>query len=391
MRSQPQRLAVYLQDVSGLRRAENRFRQLVESSPNGLVIVDADGRIQLVNGQTERLFGRGRDALVGQPAERLLRDRPLANTLREAIQASGESGELPVRHSLELVGGRGDGTEFPADVSVSRLRIEQGPVAVMIIRDVTELRRSQFVLEQSLELLRMTGRDRQYLLKQLVRAQEDERSRIAAGIHDDTIQVVTAASLRLQQLRRRLQDPEQLSILAKLDETLTLSLSRLRQLIFDLRPPALDRGNLVDALLTYLKQLRTETGVEFRLEDRLESEPPTATRVLVYRIAQEALVNVRKHAQASLVRVQLLGVDEGCLLRITDDGVGYNPGEVESRPGHLGIVLMHERAETAGGWCRIESAPGAGTTVEAWVPSGGSAVSLADPREDAHARNESLS
>jgi signal transduction histidine kinase len=100
----------------------------------------------------------------------------------------------------------------------------------------------------------------------------------------------------------------------------------------------------------------------------LEEEPPTQTRVLIYRIAQDALMNVRLHAHASHVLVRLSGVDDGCLVEVIDDGVGYNPLEAEAEPGHLGLTLMRDRAEIMGGWCRIESAPGAGTTVEFWVP-----------------------
>ena len=79
-------------------------------------------------------------------------------------------------------------------------------------------------------------------------------------------------------------------------------------------------------------------------------------------------MNVRKHARATMVRVELSDLSNGCLVRITDDGVGYHPADVENSPGHLGLVLMRERAQIARGWCRIESASGAGTTVEFWVP-----------------------
>jgi signal transduction histidine kinase len=96
---------------------------------------------------------------------------------------------------------------------------------------------------------------------------------------------------------------------------------------------------------------------------------PGSTALLVYRTAQEALVNVRKHARASTVRVTLADLDGGYLVRISDDGVGYNPADVENRPGHLGLLLMQERPQIAGGWCGIESAPGAGTTVIFWVPA----------------------
>jgi signal transduction histidine kinase len=241
---------------------------------------------------------------------------------------------------------------------------------VLTIRDITEVQRARFVLERSLELLETTDRDRQALLGHLVRAQEKERGRIAADIHDDTIQVITAASLRLQQLRRRLRDRDDLLVLDKLEETLKLSLSRLRQFIFDLRPSSLEHGSLAVALRAYLKQMSAETGTQYRLEDRLSIRPPAETTALIYRIAQEALVNVRKHAHAKTVHVQMLGLDDGCLVRIVDDGVGYDPLQVESHPGHLGLSLIHERAQITGGWSRIESSPGGGTTVEFWVPLG---------------------
>ncbi|ADI09000.1 putative histidine protein kinase [Streptomyces bingchenggensis BCW-1] len=360
------RCVVFVADLSQLRAAEGRFRQVIESSPDAMVIVDAAGRIQTANRRTEALFGYDRDQLIGRAVEALLPDQPLTISLRDWA----DSAEEPMGHSMELVGRRSDAKQFPADVSIIPLRTEDGLLTVLAIKDITEVQRAQFVLERSLELLEVTDRDRQALLSHLVHAQEAERGRIAADIHDDTIQVITAASLRLQQLRRRLRDPDEQRIMEKLDETLKLSLSRLRQLIFDLRPSSLEHGCLAAALRGLLEQIRTETGVEYRLEDRIAAKPPPETMALIYRTAQEALMNVRKHARAKTVHVQLLGLDEGCLVRIVDDGQGYNPLEVESRPGHLGLSLIQERAQIAGGWCRIESAPGAGTTVEFWVPLG---------------------
>jgi signal transduction histidine kinase len=273
---------------------------------------------------------------------------------------------------LELVGRRSDSSQFPAEVNVIPIRTRHGPAAVVTVRDITEAQRVQFVLERSLEVLTSEDRDRQLLIGHLVRAQEEERQRIAAGIHDDTIQVMSAANLRLQQLRHRIQGPaEVVGILDKLEEALQLSLSRLRQLIFDLQPSSLKDGSLAAALRIYLEQMRSETGIAYQLDDRVITKIPGSTSVLIYRTAQEALMNVRKHARATTVRVELADLCHGCLVRIADDGVGYNPADVENSPGHLGLVLMRERPQIAGGWSRIESAPGAGTTVEFWVPVGG--------------------
>src|SRR5258708_6963713 len=108
---------------------------------------------------------------------------------------------------------------------------------------------------------------REDLVGHLIRAQEEERCRTAADVHDETVQMISAANLRLHQLRRRLQDPGQLQILDKLGETLSLSLSRLRQLIFDLRPVSLEHGRPATALREILEEMRTGTGIAYPLQD----------------------------------------------------------------------------------------------------------------------------
>ncbi len=188
--------------------------------------------------------------------------------------------------------------------------------------------------------------------------------------------MISAASLRAQQLRLQLHDPVARQILAKLQDTLNLSLDHLRQLIFDLRPPALESGRLGEALRAHLAEMQSDTGIACQLDDRTTAQAPGPVALLIYRNIREALTNVRKHARAGSVAVELLDVEEGCLARVVDDGVGYDPSEVEARPGHLGLVLIKERAELAGGWCRIESCPGSGTTVEFWVSY---AESFAEP------------
>jgi signal transduction histidine kinase len=117
--------------------------------------------------------------------------------------------------------------------------------------------------------------------------------------------------------------------------------------------------------------MHLDTGIDYQFEDSRALIAPVRTSVLIYRTAREALLNVRKHARAKHVQVQLRDVADGSLVRIVDDGVGYSPADIEERPGHLGLVLMRERARAAGGWCRVESMPGGGTTVEFWVPVDG--------------------
>jgi signal transduction histidine kinase len=165
-----------------------------------------------------------------------------------------------------------------------------------------------------------------------------------------------------------MREPDNVRILDRLADTLRLSMARLRQLIFDLRPAISGNASLDTALQAFLDQMNTETGIAYQLDDSRTASAPDNTNILIYQTAREALTNVRKHAQAKMVRVRLCDLSEGCLVHITDDGAGYRPADVESRPGHLGLILMRERTQSAGGWCRIESMPSGGTSVEFWAP-----------------------
>ena len=342
--------------------------ELPEAFPDALVIVDSQRRVIHANAQAASLFGFDKRTMNGMLVEALFPDQ-----LPAFPSGRSETGDQ-ADHYLELVGSRSDSSRFPAVVAVMPVTINHVTVMIISIRDLTEPQRAQFVLRRGMEILMSESRDRQALLRHLIQAREEERVRIAADIHDDAIQLISAASLRLQQLRLRFPDQAARPILDKLQEALTLSSSHLRQLIFDLRPSDLKEGSLGTALRVYLEQMHADTGIAYRLDDRRSAQAPDGTALLIHRNVLEVLANVRKHARASTVAVELLDIEDGYLVRILDDGVGYDPADIEDRPGHLGLVLIRERAELAGGWCRIESSPGAGTTVEFWVPLGESST-----------------
>jgi PAS domain S-box-containing protein len=360
-----------------LRKSEEKFRCLLESAPDAMVVADGDGLIEAVNTQVERLFRYKRGEMVGLPIETLLprRFRALHIAHRKAYMRVPQA--QPMGVGPEHVGRRKDGSEFPVDISWSLFETEQGRLVVAAIYDSTDRRRAaeadrkraEKELEASFELVRKTGRERQEFLAHLVRAQEAERLRIASDIHDDSIQAMTAAGLRLQRLRKRLTASTELEALDKVEEAIQGSISRLRRLMFDLRPLALDRAGLAAALRAQLERIQSEAGLQFEVENRLTTEPPSETRVFLYRIAMEALINVRKHAKAHRVRVRLEDLNRGWHVRIDDDGVGFLPGNGASTPGHLGLTGMRERAQMAGGWCNVESRLGSGTTVTFWLPA----------------------
>lgn len=157
-------------------------------------------------------------------------------------------------------------------------------------------------------------------------------------------------------------------MLDELAGTMDLAIERLRHLLFELRPPALDREGIVPALQLYLREAGSD--VDYRLDGDIDREPPSETRVILYRLAQEALTNVRKHACATRATVEIRDHENGYRLSVTDDGVGFALDATASAPGHLGLASMRERAELAGGWFQIRSEPGAGTTIDCWLPAG---------------------
>lgn len=365
-------VGVFIQDLGAAGDAGLLYKRAIDACPDAILVVDEERRIRFLNPQTERLFGHRQGELMAQPLELLLPDEPAkqpdVHAAAAARMSPGEDfADAGFDGSVFMVGRRVDGAEFPADVRFGPMGDERGST-VVAVRDMSDHRRQEMLLEQSFRYLRDIDRDHQQLLKHLVRAQEDERKRISVGIHDDTLQAISAASLRVQQLRRRLVDPADLEVVNKLENTIQLSIARLRHLIFDLRPPEGDQGGLAAALNLYLGQLAPDLDMEFHVMDELTFDLHPDTQVIAYRIAQEALSNTWKHSDAAVVTVRVVGVDEGCLVVIEDDGKGYDATDSERRPGHLGLTLMQERAQIAGGWCRIESRPGFGTTVQFWIP-----------------------
>ena len=208
------------------------------------------------------------------------------------------------------------------------------------------------------------------LVAELVRVQERERSRIAAAVHDDTIQTMAAVSLHLEMLGSELADPVERETVATIAQKVGRAVGRLRRLVFDLSPPDHRHGGLGGGVEAYLREVASEAGFDWRFDGDTAADLPEEVQTILYRIAQEAIRNAQKHAHATRVTIELRRRDRGTLMRIVDDGVGFRadtPGE-ELRPGHVGLLSMRERAALAGGSFDVESAPGRGCVVEVWVP-----------------------
>jgi signal transduction histidine kinase len=341
-----------------LRESEARLGAIVESAPIVLAATDRDGVVVFSAGVGPNPLGKKTGEAVGWPAAELFADHgEVVDGIRAALSGLDR----------QILMTQGD-QSFAVSLAPYRDPAGQTAGAIIVAVDVSDQRRAEASLRRTVETLKQVDQERRALLSRLVRAQEEERRQIASDIHDDSIQAMFAVGVRLHTLRSALHQPDQIEQIDRLQQAVRQTTDRLRHLLFELRPAALDEGGLPAALREYLDMMKAESGIETRFEAAIEASPASDTQVIAYRIAQEALTNVRKHARAGHVACSVSTEDNGVLTRIADDGVGFaeSPDPV---PGHLGLVAMRERAEMAGGWLRLSSGTGKGTTVEFWIPN----------------------
>lgn len=333
------------------------FRLLVEAVLDyGIFMLDSTGVIVSWNAGAERINGYSAADIIGQhfsvfyPPEDVAAGKP--DRELEVAEAEGR---------LEDEGWRvrQDGSRFWANVVITALFGENGRLRGFgkVTRDMTERRRAERMLSE-----------RRQLLRHLVDAQEAERRRIAWDVHDDAIQAMVAVGMRLELLAGRLPSEETAEIGAAGD-VVREAVRRLRDLVSQLRPAALDKLGLGNAITAYLDDVVADWHLNYTFRNDLVREPPPECAITVFRICQEALTNVHKHARATTVAIELSTVDQGVLARVRDDGIGMEAGAAWTKQGHFGMIEMRERAETAEGWWTVASTPGKGTTVEFWLPA----------------------
>lgn len=211
------------------------------------------------------------------------------------------------------------------------------------------------------------------LSRQILSAQEDERKKISRELHDVIAQTLTGITVRLATLRKAASlDTKSLeSNIARTQALVEKSVNIVHRFARELRPALLDDLGLLSALQSFLQEFTERTGVRAHLKVYAGVEQlDIAKRTVLFRVAQEALTNVARHAKASRVEVSIKELPDGTGMRVTDDGKSFDVQRVlHSRSGRrLGLLGMRERLEMVGGWLDIRSAPGEGTTIEARIP-----------------------
>jgi PAS domain S-box-containing protein len=344
-----------------LRRSEEHLRLVFEAAVDGFVEIEADGTIARANDAFCTMVRLDRGRVEGIAWESLAEDLDGAD---DAFAHLSDGGAATIA--------RTDGPPTHLEARVSEVPTDP-PRRLLLIRDVTAAKVADQTIRSLFQFLQDRDEDRTRLLRRTNAAIENERNRVARDLHDGPVQGVSAASLSLEAalLMIRSGDVENgLSLLARIREELAGEADALRRLMADLRPPVLEERGLMPALRDTLARFGTETGVTIEFGGRLARSIPDDLETLAFRVVQEALQNVARHAGATHVSVTVETDSVQLRIEVEDDGRGFDTAEVREflRAGRVGLAAMRERVELASGTFAVRSNPGRGTAVMATVP-----------------------
>lgn len=369
---------------SGERLSEARMMGIIRSSMEAIITVDETQTVLIFNPAAETVFGVPAAQAIGSPLSRFIPERFRAAHAHYIDQfgATGVTERQMGRQQRVLYGLRENGEEFPIEASISQTRDEDGKLYTVMLRDITERLRAENLLRQSREELRE-------LSANLQSVREVEKTRIARELHDDLGQLLTALKIDLFSLDQALDEsgarsPDVLDRVASMRSLIDMTMASVRRIAADLRPVMLDDLGLVPAIEWLAHDFTQRYGIS--LEHRVDTgdvEFSSEAATALFRIVQEALTNVARHAQATHV-VLTLSVDaENCLLRVADDGRGaYGAAQPSSgatgpedvlpaRDKSFGLLGIRERAHMLGGAVATDTAPGKGFTLTITLPLAG--------------------
>jgi PAS domain S-box-containing protein len=339
-----------------LEGAEHAYRVLIESMNEGALTLSADLMILYANQCFARMVKYPLEEVTGGFFHRFLsaEDRATLRSLMKSAKISGTKTQVLLNTS--------DGSQLPVHISIRPLAKRGSTMTTMgmVVTDMTEARRTE-------ELLRA-------LTHRVVQVQEAERGRVALELHDNITQSLCAILVHCQALAKRLSARGGTSVTEaiKIREMLGQAAEDVERISRNLRPSVLNELGLVAALRDTSTKFAERTGVSLKLTG-VESiaRLPADTELTLYRILQESLNNVEKHAQSRHLTVSLRQQDTFVQLVIKDDGIGFDPDQHLSKrneKGGLGLLSMRERATHAGGVLKVKTVRGAGTEIDVRIP-----------------------
>jgi PAS domain S-box-containing protein len=334
---------------------------LLELTQDSVFVIDLDGRVLFWSRGAEAMLGYSKAQATGKIAHELLRTefpQPFAEITAELLRVGHWEGDL-IKTTQDgrriIVSGRW---------ALQWGKRDQPPRVLVVNSDITERKRGEESLVLQREQLRA-------LAERLQWVREEDRKRVARDLHDQIGQILTAIKMDMMWMTRHLPESES-EVLARLKESIQLisdGVKAVRAICSGLRPGVLDDMGLAAAIEWQAGEFASRNGVQCKVtvppvDLHLDGDRATAT----FRIFQECLTNVIRHAQAKSVRVDLCQEEESILLVVEDDGIGFSESRFSNALGSLGLLGMKERAQFCGGDVQISSSPGNGTTVTVRVP-----------------------
>lgn len=347
-----------MQTEQAFRLSEGRLAGILDIAEDAIIVIEHDRSIVLFNQGAVKLFGYDPDEVLGQSINRLLPDRFRVDHAHsiETFALALEPARLLARRQ-EVFGLKKDGTEFPAEASISKLAIGDKTTFTVILRDISDRLRSEWQLQS--------------LTSQLMMAQEEERRRIARELHDDINQRLALLAIdmgNMESVPAAMSEQARETVQSLAQRLATIS-DDVRRMAYQFYSSILDDLGLPAALTHMTKEWSASTGIKMVIvQEEIVDPLPRVIALCLYRIAQESLANIRKHANASRVELELTCDGQEVTLSIHDSGVGFDLAEVQAHHLGLGLVNMRERVRSVQGRLDIRSEPGQGTHITVQIP-----------------------
>ncbi|WP_027211287.1 PAS domain-containing sensor histidine kinase [Burkholderia sp. WSM2232] len=345
---------------------EARMMAIIRSSMEAIITIDEQQRVVLFNPMAEQVFGCSAMDAIGAPLARFIPERFRAAHARHVEQfgVTGVSDRQMGRQRV-LSGLRANGEEFPIEASISQIRDGDARLYTVMLRDVTERVRAEQAQQRAREELRE-------LSANLQKIREDEKTRIARELHDDLGQQLTALKMDISTVEEALDTSASAQVrehLQGMRRLIDVTVASVRRIAADLRPVMLDDLGLIPAVEWLANDFTNRYGIDVErdIETGDARFSPTGATAL-FRIVQEALTNVARHADATLVTLSLRAAHDGFVLRIADNGLG-SPHAGEPAGKSFGLLGIRERAHMLGGTVDIHTAQGKGFVLSVTIPA----------------------
>jgi len=347
--------------------SNQRLAGILSIAQDAIISIDSEQRIQMFNRGAEQTFGYQAGEVLGQPLGLLLPDR-FSKPHERYVKDFGKAPEVArmMGQRREILGKRKDGSEFPAEASISKLIQPDGEIVfTVILRDITDRREKESELRASREELRR-------LAAHIESVRDEESKRIAREVHDVLGQSLTVLKMRLSSLSGEIRphDHDLQRKLQELIDTVSGTMESVRQIARQLRPSLLDSLGLEAAIRSHVEEFQKATRIEAVVDlEKLDPEPDPQISIGLFRMVQEGLTNVARHSEATRVTVELKKSQSPVpflRLEVSDNGKGFNVQKTSRES--LGLVGMKERAFNLGGDVSVQSQPGHGTKIIVCIP-----------------------